>query len=123
MPASPLSGRKVVDAAQSLRVRDHRDRYAVFDYLRRDVIHDLMCNFHVEFAAIEARHGIEFQEYFSEDLAVLAEHEADGMVEVDTQAIRVTPVGELFVRNLAMCFDRYLRDKRDPEKPVFSRTV
>lgn len=93
------------------------------DEVRRDVIHDLMCNFHVEFAAIEARHGIEFQEYFSEDLAVLAEHEADGMVEVDTQAIRVTPVGELFVRNLAMCFDRYLRDKRDPEKPVFSRTV
>ena len=45
------------------------------------------------------------------------------MVKVGSQAIVVTPVGELFVRNLAMCFDRYLREKQDPEKPVFSRTV
>ena len=43
MPASPLSGRKAVDAAQSLRVHDHRDRYAVFDYLRCDIIHGAVC--------------------------------------------------------------------------------
>jgi oxygen-independent coproporphyrinogen-3 oxidase len=93
------------------------------DEVRRDVIHELMCNFRVEFAPIEARHDIEFSEYFAEDLAALAAHEADGMVEVGADTIEVTPVGELFVRNLAMCFDRYLRDKQDPDKPVFSRTV
>ena len=93
------------------------------DDVRRDVIHELMCNFHVEFAAIEARHGITFQEYFAEELAALGEHEVNGMVKVGSHAIVVTPVGELFVRNLAMCFDRYLREKQDPEKPVFSRTV
>lgn len=93
------------------------------DEVRRDVIHELMCNFRVEFAAIEARHGIEFPEYFAGELAALAAHEADGMVEVGADAIEVTPVGELFVRNLAMCFDRYLRDQKDPDKPVFSRTV
>ncbi len=93
------------------------------DEVRRDVIHELMCNFRVEFAAIEARHGIDFCAYFAEDLAALAAHEADDMVKVGTDAIEVTPIGELFVRNLAMCFDRYLREKQDPEKPVFSRTV
>jgi oxygen-independent coproporphyrinogen-3 oxidase len=92
------------------------------DELRRDVIHELMCNFRVDFDAIEKRHGIDFADYFADDLAALAEHEADGMVTVGDDAIEATPVGELFVRNLAMCFDRYLRDKQG-DQPVFSRTV
>ncbi len=33
-------------------------------------------------------------------------------------------MGELFVRNLAMCFDRYQREKHaGAATPVFSRTV
>ena len=40
------------------------------------------------------------------------------------RAIEATPIGELFVRNLAMCFDRYQREKHAAEAaPVFSRTV
>lgn len=93
------------------------------DEVRRDVIHELMCNFRVDFAAVEQEHGIDFTEYFADDLAALAEHEADGMVTVSDESIEATPVGELFVRNLAMCFDRYLRDKSADDKPVFSRTV
>jgi len=93
------------------------------DEVRRDVIHELMCNFRVDFDAVEARHGIDFRDYFADDIAALAEHQADGMVVVTDDAIEATPVGELFVRNLAMCFDRYLRDKRQGDKPVFSRTV
>jgi len=93
------------------------------DEVRRDVIHELMCNFRVDFAAIEARHGIAFREYFAEDLAELSPHQADGMVTVADDAIEATPVGELFVRNLAMCFDRYWRDKEHGDTPVFSRTV
>jgi oxygen-independent coproporphyrinogen-3 oxidase len=81
-----------------------------------------MCNFRVDFDAIEKRHGIDFADYFADDLAALAEHEADGMVTVGDDAIEATPVGELFVRNLAMCFDRYLRDKQG-DQPVFSRTM
>jgi coproporphyrinogen III oxidase-like Fe-S oxidoreductase len=39
-------------------------------------------------------------------------------------SIRATGAGELFVRNLAMCFDRYMRENHGGEKePVFSRTV
>jgi len=93
------------------------------DEVRRDVIHELMCNFRVDFAAIESKHGIEFTDYFAEDLAELAAHEADGMVGIADDKIEATPVGELFVRNLAMCFDRYWREKQDGDQPVFSRTV
>ena len=35
------------------------------DRVRRDVIANLMCNFHVDFAATEARQGIEFGAYFA----------------------------------------------------------
>jgi oxygen-independent coproporphyrinogen-3 oxidase len=94
------------------------------DDVRRDVIQDLMCNFCVEVGRVESAHGIEFADYFARDLDLLRAHEREGLVRVSPEAIEVTAPGQLFVRNLAMCFDRYLRDRQvDPGKPVFSRTV
>ena len=94
------------------------------DDLRRRVIHGLMCNFRVDKREIEADFGICFDEYFALDLELLREHEAEGLVRAEPEAIAVAPRGQLFVRNLAMCFDRYLREKRaEPSRPVFSRTV
>ena len=80
------------------------------DDVRREVIHDLMCNFRVDMRVIEQRHGIRFREYFAEDLALLEDHEREGMVRVQGNQVVATAVGELFVRNLAMCFDRYQRE-------------
>ncbi len=37
--------------------------------------------------------------------------------------VEATPVGELFVRNLALCFDRRLREAKPKDGPTFSRTV
>jgi oxygen-independent coproporphyrinogen-3 oxidase len=94
------------------------------DEVRRAVIHELMCNFRVDGAAIERAYGIDFAHYFAADLASLRPHEQDGMVRVSPAGIEATPIGELFVRNLAMCFDRYQREKHAADsKPVFSRTV
>ena len=94
------------------------------DDVRREVIHELMCNFRVDMWAIERRHGVRFREYFAEDLRLLQAHEREGLVRVEDNQIVATPVGELFVRNLAMCFDRYQREKHEHDaKPVFSRTV
>ena len=39
------------------------------------------------------------------------------------RAIEVTPLGRLFVRNVAMVFDRHLRTRTGRATPVFSRTV
>jgi hypothetical protein len=45
------------------------------------------------------------------------------MVRVGARSIEATPLGELFVRNLALCFDRYRRREQGDEASVFSRTV
>lgn len=94
------------------------------DDVRRTVIHELMCNFQLDIPAIESQYGIAFASYFAEDLALLESHVREGLAVVTPSRISVTPVGELIVRNIAMCFDRYMREKHAADaKPVFSRTV
>ena len=93
------------------------------DEIRRDVIHDLMCNFVVDRKAIETRHGIVFGEYLRESLDKLAPFVADGMCQIDDAAVRAMGLGQVFVRNLAMCFDAHLDGKLAAKDPLFSRTV
>jgi len=93
------------------------------DRLRRYVIHSLMCNFAIDIPAVERRFDISFADYFAEDIALLEEHERTGMVSIGTDTIRATDLGQIFVRNLAMCFDSYLRRGERDEKKPFSRTV
>lgn len=94
------------------------------DEVRRTVIHELMCNFRVDTRAIGRRHGLDFDRYFAADLALLAAEEREGLVRIRPGLIEATPTGELFVRNLAMCFDRYMREKHaGGSRPIFSRTV
>jgi oxygen-independent coproporphyrinogen-3 oxidase len=95
----------------------------VDDEIRRDVIHTLMCNFVVDRKAIEAKHGIVFGEYLQESLAKLHPYVADGMCQVDGDFVRAIGIGQVFVRNLAMCFDAHLEPKLSAKDPVFSRTV
>ncbi|GMR23510.1 MAG: oxygen-independent coproporphyrinogen III oxidase [Acidobacteriota bacterium] len=94
------------------------------DAIRGDVIHRLMCNFVIEREDVEAVWNIDFGEYFSEALERLESYRDEGLVSIDATSIRATPIGELFVRNLAMCFDRYMWEKHaGSDKPTFSRTV
>jgi oxygen-independent coproporphyrinogen-3 oxidase len=94
------------------------------DEIRADVIHRLMCNFVIDRGAVEERWGIDFGDYFAPDLELLAPYREEGLLTIERESIRATAAGEIFVRNLAMCFDRYMREKHAGEaKPVFSRTV
>jgi len=96
------------------------------DTVRRDVIARMMCHFHVPKRAVEAAHGIAFDEYFARELAELAAPDGPrdhGFVELHDDRIDVVGNGRLFVRNVAMLFDRHLREKHGGDKPVFSRTV
>lgn len=92
------------------------------DKLRREVITRLMCDFALDKRSIETRFGIAFDDYFSQSIAKLGRFVDDDLVALDADRIAVTPMGRLVVRNVAMCFDRYLDDMRK-DKPVFSRTV
>jgi oxygen-independent coproporphyrinogen-3 oxidase len=86
------------------------------DLVRRDVIQKLMCDFDLDFAAAEARHGIDFDRYFAPELAALRPLEEDGLVELSPRSMRVTPRGRLLVRTVAMQFDRHLREARESAK-------
>jgi oxygen-independent coproporphyrinogen-3 oxidase len=93
------------------------------DHVRRLVITELMCNFRLRKAEITRRFGIDFDAYFGLELEELAQGPAaEGFVRLTPERIEVTPLGQLFVRNVCMIFDAYLRRPKD-EKPVFSRTV
>ena len=94
------------------------------DLVRRTVISELMCNFHVERRAIAAQHGVEFDTYFARELDTLAGGGgpvADGLLEITDEGLTVTPRGRLFVRTICMHFDKYLPAHQG--QAVFSRTV
>ncbi len=77
------------------------------DRLRREVIQRLMCQGIVDFSVIEQQFGIEFTDYFAEELQYLKPMEDDNLVKVDKQSIHVQPFGRLLLRNIAMVFDIY----------------
>lgn len=91
------------------------------DLIRRDVIKALMCNFALDFSEIEQRYSIDFHAYFAPDLAELKPLEADGLLTVSAHGISVSATGRLLIRNIAMCFDAYLRQKRHERQ--FSRVI
>jgi oxygen-independent coproporphyrinogen-3 oxidase len=79
------------------------------DQRRRDVITQIMCNFEVDLSG-----------NWDEEIASLQPLADDGLVVLDGNHLQVTELGRLFVRNVAMVFDAYLR--RDMARP-FSRAV
>ena len=104
---------------------DRGYRLSADDRLRRFVIMQLMCNFHVDKRAVEKAFGIAFDQTFARELAELASPDgliANGFVTASRDALHVEPLGRLFVRNVAMLFDRYLLEKK-ADAPIFSRTV
>ena len=94
------------------------------DEIRADLVQSLMCQGEVRVRAFQERHGIGFAEYFADDLQRLWPLADDGLVEVGPEAIRATPRGRLLLRNIAMCFDRYLdRESVIDARPRFSRAI
>jgi oxygen-independent coproporphyrinogen-3 oxidase len=94
------------------------------DVVRREVISQLMCNFHVDRAAVGRRFGIDFEEYFARELRALVAPGGpvdSGLLAMTADALEVTADGRLFIRTICMQFDRYLAAHEG--RPVFSRTV
>lgn len=90
------------------------------DLLRKAVIMSLMSNFALDIKAIEAEFGVKFFEYFKDDLKEL--ENLSEFVQITPEKISVNETGTLIIRNIAMCFDAYL--KQIPENlRRFSKTV
>ncbi|HEV2223099.1 MAG TPA: oxygen-independent coproporphyrinogen III oxidase [Candidatus Acidoferrales bacterium] len=93
------------------------------DVLRREVITKLLCHTVVRKREIENTFQIRFDEYFASELAELRAMRDDGLVLLSDDEIRVTTLGRIFIRNLAMPFDRYLREQKMDSRPLFSKTL
>ena len=98
-------------------------RLSMDDVIRRAVIGRLLCHTVIPKREIEQAFSIKFDEYFEADLVQLEEPAADGLVTLTPAEIRVTPLGRIFIRNVAMVFDRYLREQQMDKKPLFSKTL
>jgi oxygen-independent coproporphyrinogen III oxidase len=90
------------------------------DKLRRAVITQLICHFELDGDAIGQRFGIDFGEYFADELESLAPFIDDGLLTLEGNRIQVLPVGRLMIRNVCMTFDRYLDTSGERR---FSRTL
>jgi oxygen-independent coproporphyrinogen-3 oxidase len=91
------------------------------DLLRREVIMQIMCRMGVDKEEIEQRWSIDFDSYFSESIDQLHTLEEDELVEIMEKSIVINKKGRLFLRNIAMCFDRYLGEAKAGQS--FSKTV
>ena len=98
-------------------------RLSADDRLRRAVIGRLLCHTVIPKSEIEREFSISFDEYFRAELGHLEESRADGLVTLDPGEIRVTPLGRIFIRNMAMVFDRYLHEQQMDQRPLFSKTL
>lgn len=90
------------------------------DKIRKAVIMALMANFKLDIKQIEQEFGIDFKEYFKEALSQLQEYEA--FITFEDGFLKVNETGILLIRNIAMCFDAYLKHLNE-EKKIFSKTV
>ena len=95
------------------------------DRLRADLIQQLMCQGEIPVDALERRYTIDFGDYFVDALARLQPLLADGLVRIEPGRIRATTQGRLLLRNIAMCFDRYLPPPaaETTAAPRFSRAI
>lgn len=86
------------------------------DLIIRQHIQNLMCRFETSW---------EQNSYFDElpeILSQLDEMKNDGLLEIEDCAIKVTPLGKAFIRNICMAFDLRLKHHA-PETQLFSMTV
>lgn len=91
------------------------------DKIRRDVIKQLICHFNLNKATIENHYQIKFDDYFAEDLQLLAPLVKDGLVENKADSLIVSAKGQMLIRNICMCFDIYMR--KVARQQQFSRVI
>ena len=113
---------RATEGGSASTVKGHRLSGA--DFLRRDVISRLLCHCVIDKREIERAWGLaSFDEKFASAVAQLPGFVDDGMVKLTPDEIRVTTLGRIFIRNVAMLFDEYL-ERKAPEAPkIFSRTL
>jgi oxygen-independent coproporphyrinogen III oxidase len=90
------------------------------DQIRRDLITTLLCQMRLDLDALSSRWGIDARTYFGSELMQMNRLAEDGLVEFDWHTLRLTSMGRLLARAVAMVFDRY---QKDSGKRHYSRII
>jgi oxygen-independent coproporphyrinogen-3 oxidase len=80
----------------------------------------LMCDMSLDYGALSKDLQIDFAHYFHAELESLTDLEQDGLLRRGADGLAVSDTGRLFIRNIAMRFDRYLPAARERR---FSKTI
>ncbi len=88
------------------------------DALRRRVIESLFCDLELVYDDLRTAEGVDFTARFAAELEALSPLEEDGLVERRADRLKVTNVGQLFLRNVASVFDAYLRREEAMHAPA-----
>lgn len=91
------------------------------DQIRQWTISKLMCQFCIDKGEFERKFQAPFDEYFFDEQKTIDDCVNDGLIEVTSEKIEATELGKIFIRNVCMGFDFYLKQKKAPHQ--FSRTV
>jgi oxygen-independent coproporphyrinogen-3 oxidase len=91
------------------------------DLVRRAVIMAIMCQGRVDIESIELAYLIDFRQYFQAEMQQLEPLVESGLVQLESDGVRVTALGWYFVRAIAMVFDRHLQADKVVER--FSRII
>lgn len=91
------------------------------DIIRQWVINHLMCQFKVDKQVFLARFGFEFEDYFAQEVGHIRDCVKSGLIHDEEGQMTVTDLGKIFIRNVCMGFDWYLRQKNAHKR--FSKTI
>ena len=89
--------------------------------MRGEVIQELMCNLYLDKQVINEKYNIDFDDYFAEDLPLLATFIDDGLLENNVKYIKVEQKARLLIRIICMSFDAYMKKHINQQR--FSRVI
>jgi len=92
------------------------------DYIRKDVIMELMSNFKLNIERFNHKHNIDFFQYFKDEVKGLQPFIDEGILTIGKNGIDVSFTGSMIIRNIAMVFDKYMKTHQNSKK-VFSKTI
>jgi oxygen-independent coproporphyrinogen-3 oxidase len=91
------------------------------DRLRREVILELFCNFHVDLDTVGRGYGVDGAGHFADEIEALDAFAKDGLLRATGPIIEVSELGRFFIRNICMTFDQYLAPGKGRGR--YSKTV
>ncbi len=91
------------------------------DRIRQWVIQRLMCRFEIDREEFQKKFSMDFDDYFAMEQDHVQRCITEGLLVSSNGSLKATDLGRIFIRNVCMGFDWYLRQK-DGHR-AFSRTV